>query len=223
VQSSILSASSALRAQRVLQFRYRGSTESRTEDPERWRRGLDYAFLYEYHYVDVNGAAGLIARIPIHSLTDETIEAGLGAEITEVRDWMVLWDEGGAPPLEIVPGAGQSVTLSRLAVAAYLPEGGPAGQVTQVVVQNGETTITQFDSLTAFLDSFVLAGATLDLVYPPLPLDPDEMPGIHEFQVGERPFAPNLVLNEGDRFELSFSEDAFPAENLSQVYLRAFR
>jgi hypothetical protein len=219
VQSAILSASPALRAQRVLQFRYKGSAESRTEDPERWRRGLDYTFLYEYHYVDVNGAAGLIARIPIHSHTDMTEDA----EISEVRDWMVLWDEGGAPALEIAPGAGQRLTISRLAAAAFLPEGGPDGEVTQVVVQSGETATTEFDSLAAFLDSFDLAGATLDLVYPPLPLEPDETAGIHAFQVGEHLFDPALVLVEGDRFELRFSEDAFPANNLSQVYLRAFR
>jgi hypothetical protein len=220
LQAALLTDNPTLRHQGLLQLSLTSSTDGPPgAPPSSWRKTLDYAVLYEYHFQDTDGAASLIARVPIDSQTD------LGAtsqETTEIRNWMVRWDNEGAPALEVTAPPRGVVHVRGLSIAAYLPGGGPAGMVTQTVVRDGGTATTAFGSLTAFLADFQLDSSPLSLVFPPLPLAPGEVQEIHDFQVGERRFDPPIVLKGGgDLFRISFSETAFPADNPSQVYLRA--
>ena len=220
LQSRLLESSLTLRQGGVLQIKLAGASDGpSTSPPNSWRKSLDYSVLYEYHYQDADGAAGLIARIPIHVGID-TLPGEF--EITEVSDWMVLWDNQGAPTLEIAPTPRGQATILSLTTAAYLPGPDPTGQVTQVVVRNGGTTTTNFDSISAFIGSFALDSNPLTLVYPPAPLNPGETQEFHDFEVGELRFDPPIVLKGGgDLLRISFSETSFPVDNPSQVYLRA--
>ncbi len=219
LQAALLANSLTLRRLGLLKLSLDNSTDSPLgTPPSSWRKTLDYTALYEYHFQDTDGAASLIARIPIDSQTDF---GPLGFENTVVSDWMVRWDNEGAPALEVAAGPRGALQVLGLSIAAYLPDGGPAGQVTQTIVRSGVTETTAFASLSAFLGVFQIDSNPLSLIYPPNPLAPGEVQEIHDFQVGERRFDPPIVLKGGGDFiRISFSESAFTADNPSQVYLR---
>jgi hypothetical protein len=219
LQSQLLADSPALRQSRLLQLRHAGTAEHLSDDLATLRKSLDYSVLYEYHYMDTDGAAGLIARVPIHS----DVDAIPGSEeTTEVTDWMVLWSEHEAPVLEVSLAHHDQVTLRRLLIAAYLPGADPPGTVTQEVRLNGGTVSTDFDSLSTFLNNFQLQTEPLTLVYPPFPLEPGETQELHPYQVGELRFATPITLKGGsDLFRIRFSTRSFPPGDLSQIYLRA--
>ncbi|MFN8475300.1 MAG: hypothetical protein U0822_24165 [Anaerolineae bacterium] len=217
----LLSRSVDLRREGVLQLRLAGTTDSESGgSPPTLRRVLTYTVLYEYRFFDTDGAASLIARIPIDSETDL---GSLTHEQTVVTDWMVRWDDQGAAALEISPPPRGVLTVRGLSIVAYLPGGGPTGRVTQTVVQNGGTTNTPLGSLVDFLNLFQRDSTRpLTLVFPPLPLQPGETLELHDYQVGELLFASPIVLRgPGDVFRVSFSETSFPTNNTSVVYLRA--
>ena len=217
LQNALIANGLELRRQGVLRLKLSATADGDRGTVSGWRKTVDYSVLYEYRYQDTDGAASLIARVPIDSETD------IGAashETTEVHDWMMLWDNQAAPALVITAPPRGSIPIYGLAIAAFLPSGGPAGQVTQQVVLAGVTQTTTFASLGAFLAPFTISSSPLDLIYPPLPLELGETQEIHTFQVGELRFDPPITLKGGDAFQISFADTAFPADNLSQVYLR---
>lgn len=217
LQQALTSNGLELRQGGILEIKLTGTGDPSTGAVAASRKTLDYTILYEYHFEDTDGAASLIARIPINPRTDAAPDAQ-----TVVRDWMVRWDSAGALDLLIPGPAHGSLTVQALEVAAYLPGGGPPGQVTQSVTRPSGTVTTTFGSLTALLASVELARSPLNLVYPPLPLQPGEVREIHPFQVGRLRFDPVIVLEGGsDAFRVTFAAPAFPAGDASQVYLRA--
>ncbi|HWQ15999.1 MAG TPA: hypothetical protein VNL77_24580, partial [Roseiflexaceae bacterium] len=211
----VLGGAPALRGAGLLQLRL-----DRTADPAEaggaWRGQVDYAVLYEFRYQDSDGAASLIARIPIHGQTDVS-----GVEVTTVTDHMVRWDEHGAPALVVAPPPSQALRVTGLMVAAFLPGGGPAGDVTRIVERDGVAESVSFSSLAAFLADFTDELSPIDLVAIPPPLLPGEVQEVRAFQGRRRRFAPPLVLRGGDRFEVRFGEAAFPPGSPAQVYLQA--
>lgn len=219
--SRLLARSVDLRREGVLQLRLAGVTDSDPSGtPPTLRRTLTYTALYEYRTFDTDGAASLIARIPIDSETDL---GPLTHEQTVVTDWMARWDDAGAAALEVSPPPRGVLRVRGLSIVAYLPGGGPPGQVTQTVIQNGSTTNTSLGSLVDFLNMFQRDSTRpLTLVYPPLPLGPGETLELHDYQVGQLPFDPPIVLQgANDVFRVSFSETSFPTNNPSVLYLRA--
>jgi hypothetical protein len=164
----------------------------------------------EYQYDDNDGAASLIARIPVESETDL---GSLSHEQFEVRDWMVRWDNENVPPLEVFTAPRSSIEIAVLAIAAFLPSGPaePTGRVTQTVVQAGTSTDTNRGPLANFLSLFnPSASQTLKLIFPPLPLSPGETLNVREYQVGEMVFDPPIVLRGGDLFRITYDQP-FPA------------
>ncbi len=110
-----------------------------------WRKHADYRVLYEFAYADTDGAAGLIARIPI--LIDGAFD-----ETTVVTDRLVRWDDLGAPAL-VVRGPFRVGSLAALLFLPGPPASAPSGSVT----------------LTRTFDGAVGAPALLPLSPPPLP------------------------------------------------------
>lgn len=93
-----------------------------------FRRAGSYRALYEYRYTDVDGAASLIARIPVESDLDSPL-GGLdpsGHEAWVVTGPLVRWDREGQSTLRL-RGPGQ---ILRFSVVAYVPAAPPAVSVT---------------------------------------------------------------------------------------------
>jgi hypothetical protein len=218
IQNDLLSNGRKLRRARLLRLKLIAVADGDRGAESGWRKTLDYSVLYEYRYSNTDGAASLIARVPIDSQTDS---GPTTHETTEVHDWMSLWDNASASTLIITAPPRRTLRIDGLAIAAYLPAGGPTGVVTQQITSAGITQTTTFATLSVFLASFTSSGAPLKLVYPPLPRQPGEVSGSHVFQVGELRFDPPITLKGGDVFQISFDAAAFPADDLSQVYLRA--
>lgn len=217
----LLSRSLDLRQEGVLQLKLTSSADTDLPgSPPSLRRTLTYTVLYEYRFFDTDGAASLIARIPIDSETDQ---GPATHERTVVTDWMARWDDQGAEALEVSAPPRGVIRVRGLSIAAHLPGGGPPGQVTQTLVQNGSTTTTPRGSLVDFLNLFQRdTTRPLTLIFPPLPLQPGESLELRDYQVGELRFEPPIELRgEGAMFRISFSETAFPTGNTSVVYLRA--
>ena len=100
LQADLFSDGLNLRRQGILQLKLVAATDQGEGAPIRWHKTLDYALLYEYRFADADGAASLIARIPIDGATDAT---PIGT--TTVTDRMVRWDNVEAPVLEVTPHA----------------------------------------------------------------------------------------------------------------------
>lgn len=215
LQSNLLVAAPELRASGLLQLRLADSSAAEAIDGF-WRRALDYHVLYEYRYQDTDGAVSLIARIPIHAQHDRG-----SSELTTVSDHLVRWDDQAAPPLLLQPGPRASLRLLGLHLASFVPGGAPIGTITQTIVRGGETVSTSFSSLAAFQALFTPIADTLDLLTIPPPLMPGELQATRAFQVSRLSFTPTIELYGADRFELRFSEPAFPAASPAQVYLQA--
>ncbi|MFQ3662071.1 MAG: hypothetical protein SNJ69_06715, partial [Chloroflexaceae bacterium] len=73
----------------------------------------------------------------------------------------------------------------------------------------------------AFQALFTPIADTLDLLTIPPPLMPGEVQATRAFQVSHLRFTPAIELRGADRFELRFSEPAFPVASPAQVYLQA--
>jgi hypothetical protein len=216
LQTRLLSDGLVLRQAGLLKFQQVTAADSSADtNPVQWRKSLEYGFLYEYRYVDSSSAAGLIARVPIHSDVDGL--PGSGGLSTE-QDWMTLWDSTGAPMLVISADSTRDLVIRGLLVAIYLANGGPSGQV---ILEQGSTVSITYPSLTGLLADCIPAG-DLDLVYPPKPLQPAEVQVIHPFQVGELRFSsPILLKGGGEPLQVRFEHPSFPQDDLSQVYIRA--
>ena len=86
---------------------------------EAWRQTVEFSVLFEFPYVDSDGADSLIARIPIN-LVGEVNESTL------VVDEMARWDNESAPDL-LLRGR---LTIDVLAALAFVPGASPGGKVT---------------------------------------------------------------------------------------------
>jgi hypothetical protein len=215
LQAALANDAPELRRARLLQIRLTNTSDA-TETADSWRRSIDYAVLYEYHYQDTDGATSLIARVPIHGETDFS-----AAEVTTVTDHMVRWDELGAPALVITPTTTEVLQVAGLTVMAFLPSGGPTGAVTRTIVRGGVPEIVNFGSLSAFLSDFAVPLTPVELLTLPPPLLPGETQAIRAFESRQRLFVPPVVLRGGDRLEVRFSEAAFPGGSPSEIYLKA--
>ena len=220
IVTALLARSLDLRREGALQLKLTGSEDTDGPgSPPSVRRRLTYTVLYEYRFFDTDGAASLIARIPIDSETDQ---GPTTHERTVVTNWMVRWDDQTVEALEVTAPPRGIVRVYGLSIAAHLPGGGPPGQVTQTLVQSGTTTTTPRGALVDFLNLFQRdTTRPLTLVFPPLPLQPGESLALRDYQVGELRFDPPIVIRGGDVFRISFSDTAFPASSTSVVYLRA--
>jgi hypothetical protein len=216
LQTRLLTDGAVLRQAGLHKFQQIAAVDSSNDStPAQWRKSLDYAFLYEYRYVDSSAAAGLIARVPINSDADGLPGSqGLSTE----QDWMILWDSTGAPPLTISPDPSREYVIRRLLVAIYLANGGPSGQV---IIEQGGTTLITYSSLADLLANTIPVDE-LDLVYPPKPLQAGEVQVVHPFQVGELRFSSPVTLKGGDEpLQVRFEFPSFSADDLSQAYIRA--
>lgn len=201
-----------------------------------WRKTATYRILYEYHYVDQDGAESIIARIPITNHL-ETLN-GLGSETTTVTDAMVRWDDEEAPVLEVTATIAARTQINGMAILAYLPaawSGAPVtfarlnrrtavpptvyttideflSAVTHAVAPDRNAQVT-FDSVAACLAAFQPAGEAIALG------DWDENGFSDLYQPGVLPFPAPLWLNSSDdRLQISYQASAFDAPGV--VYLR---
>lgn len=116
-----------LRALGFLRFEA-GALSAAEPSPGGFRRTGSYRALYEYRYRDVDGAASLIARIPVDSDLDSPL-GGLdpgGHEAWVVTGPLVRWDRETQPVLR-VRGPGH---LLRFSVLSYMPGAPPPVAVT---------------------------------------------------------------------------------------------
>ena len=126
-----------------------------------FRRAGSYRALYEYRYTDVDGAASLIARIPVDSDLDSPW-GGLdpsGHEAWVVTGPLVRWDREGQSTLRL-RGPGR---LSRLSAVAYLPAAPPAASVTLLRTYTGALGAPAVAATLADLAASAHASMTLSL------------------------------------------------------------
>ena len=126
LQKGLLMASDTLRAAGFLRLASSATTLAEPIPPlGAWRKTTSFEVLFEYHFVDLDGAESLIASVPI---TSDLEASGSPARESSVEaDSMVRWDNEAASPL-VVRGPRR---LATLAVVAFLPPGPPpAGAVT---------------------------------------------------------------------------------------------
>ena len=193
-----------------------------------WRASVEFEVLYEFPFVDSDGAESLITQIPIE--IDSEVDESL-----MITDEMTRWDNQTAPPLNL---RGRLI-IGALSALAYVPVPAPDGKVTLTRTFDGAvnpapihpdlpallTAISgsnnpdrqgqfAFATLTAFLAAFSPAGDVFTLgdwepnnvpdIYVPLALKidpPIELPGV------------------ADRFEISYETAAL--NHVAVVYLRA--
>lgn len=193
-----------------------------------WTKTIDYTVLYEFRFLDSEGAESLIARIPI-TLTGEVEDS------TVITDRMVRWDDQSAPTL-IVRGRSQIRQLSGL---AFIPGAIPSGSITLTRTFDGAAgeptnypTLAAFQaaiassspgdrhgqvvfpSLTAFLDAFGPAGEATTLG----DWNEDGVPDLYQSRV--LTFEPVISLaSASDRLEITHAGN--PLSEVAVVYLQA--
>jgi hypothetical protein len=209
-----------------------GASENVAENT--WRETAEFTVLYEFPFVDSDGADSLIARIPIE------IDSEFAESMT-VRDEMTRWDNLFAPGL-LLRGR---LSIGGLSVLAFTPGAGPPGAVMLTRTFDGASgpppvhpdlptflaAITDpdqparegqfsFASLTDFLAAFGPAGSVVTLG------DWDEDLPLHlpdEYQSLALPIQPAIELpSVADRFEITYPITV-PSPNKFVVYLRATR
>jgi hypothetical protein len=115
----ILADRDLLRTQGFLRVALQSTTPSENVFAEEaWRQSVAFDVLFEFPYVDSDGAESLIARIPI-DFKGETNESTL------VVDQMARWDNEDAPPL-VVRGP---ITIGALSALAFIAGAEPTGAV----------------------------------------------------------------------------------------------
>ncbi len=204
---------------------------SENVDTDVWRGSADFTVLYEFPFVDSDGADSLIARIPVNA-------DGEFAEAMTITDEMTRWDNLLAPGLVL---RGRS-SIGSLAALTFTPGSVPAGAVTLTRTFDGasgpppahpdlptflaavtdpdnparEGEVT-FASLTDFLAVFGAAGSDVTLG----DWDQDAVPDI--YQSLALPIDPPIRLpSVADRFEIHY-EITVPSPDAVVVYLRATR
>jgi hypothetical protein len=98
-----------------------------------WRKQADYRILYEFRFQDADDARGLIARIQIDSVPEESNL--LPHETTNVTDRMARWDNLSAPPF-VVRGR---FNVGGLAALQFIAGTVPSGTITLTRTVDGMT------------------------------------------------------------------------------------
>lgn len=195
-----------------------------------WRASVEFEVLYEFPYVDSDGAESLIARIPI----------GIDGEIDEsltITDEMTRWDDESAPPLNL---RGRS-SIGGLSALVFIPVPGtaPSGTVTLTRTFDDAVNPTPvhpdlgsllaaiarpnnpdrqgqfiFPSLTAFLAAFGAAGTNVTLG----DWDLNNLPDLYE-SLAKKIDPPIELPSVADRFEITYETAAL--NHVAVLYLRA--
>jgi hypothetical protein len=195
-----------------------------------WRKQADYRVLYEYPYMDTDGAESLIARIPVG--TDSEF-----SDSTTVTDEMVRWDNQSAAAL-VMRGR---LSIRRLSALVFIPGAAPSGTVTLARTFDGavgpppihpdlptflaaitdpdhparEGRVT-FASLSAFLAALSAAGSAVTLG----DWNEDGLPD--NYQSLALTIEPAIKLPSAvDRLEIAYENSAL--DQVAVVYLRATR
>ncbi len=198
-----------------------------------WRKQADYRILYEYRFQDANDAAGLIAKITIDSVPEES--SLLAHEIMNVTDRMARWDNLSAPPF-VVRGR---FSIGGLAALQFISDAAPIGTITLTRTADtvtGPPTVlptlqdfladvagptatsnnsqVTFTTLNLFLSNFSSAGTPFALG----DWDANNIPD--SYTSFFLPIEPAIVLPSGfDRLEISYQGNVF--DKVAIVYLRA--
>ena len=196
-----------------------------------FRRAGSYRALYEYRYTDVDGAASLIARIPVDSDLDSPL-GGLdpsGHEAWVVTGPLVRWDREGQSTLRL-RGPGQ---LLRFSAVAYIPGppptvavtltrtytgalGAPAAAATLADLAASAHASITFPTLADFLNLFAPATEEVELG------DWDLDAVTDRYALRDLALTPALTLPRSiDRLEISVAPAAGWVGDPSVVYLRA--
>ncbi len=205
-----------------------------------WRKSASYQALFEYSYVDTDGAESLIVRIPTD--TDQE-EEGTARESMVITGETVRWDDETVPTLRVA-GPGGLSGLSTLFFVAVPPGLPPTGAVTLLRTFRGAagpptshatlaafvTAVTgtaperharvEFPSFTDFLNE-------LDPPVDSVELGDWDLDGVpDDYKLRSLDFAAAIGLPEPeDRFEISYATVS-PATGFDQkvvLYLRAER
>lgn len=192
-----------------------------------WRRTAYYTALFEYSYLDTDGAVGLITRIPIE--TDPETLGSPDAETSIVVGSTVRWADGELPAL-VVRGPGD---VGRLTALAYLPAGSPAVSVTVLRTSTGAsgapTPVAAIEDLVGATHA-VVSFATLDLFLAALPDtgdavelgDPNPLHVPDPYSIHTRAFSPEIALPRSiDRLQISVSPASGWSGAAAVLYLRA--
>ena len=194
-----------------------------------WRRTASYQALFEYSYLDTDGANGIITRIPVEA--DPETLGSPDAEIKTVVGSTVRWATAEQPTL-VVRGPG---SVGRLSAFAYLPVGAPDLPVTVTVLRTF-TGATGAPAAAADLQALAAAPhaavsfATLDGFLAALPdtgdaielgdVDPLHLPD--PYAIHTRAFSPEIALARSiDRLEISASPASGWSGAAAVLYLRA--
>jgi hypothetical protein len=220
----------ALRAAGFLRLALNSTSAGENVETDIWRETADFAVLYEFPFVDSDGADSLIAQIPIK----------LDGELTEsltVSDEMTRWDNLSAPSLAL---RGRSI-IGGLSALAFTPGTVPGGAVTLTRTFDGASgtppthpdlptflaAVTDpdnparegrvsFASLTDFLAAFSAAGDAITLG----DWDEDLLHTPDSYQSLALPIEPPITLpGVADRFEITY-QITVPSPNAVVVYLR---
>lgn len=192
-----------------------------------WRRTASYKALFEYSYLDTDGAVGLITRIPVEA--DPETLGSPDAETAVVAGSTVRWADGELPSL-VVRGLGG---VGRLTALAYLPAGAPAVSVTVLRTFTGasgapaavatlqdlagaEHAAVSFATLSGFLAALPDTGDAVELGDP----NPVHLPD--PYSIHTRAFSPEIALPRSiDRLEISVSPASGWSGAAAVLYLRA--
>jgi hypothetical protein len=198
--------------------------------PGGFRRTGSYRALYEYRYRDVDGAASLIARIPVDSDLDSPLGAldPSGHEAWVVTGPLVRWDREGQPVLR-VRGPGR---LLRFSVLAYMPGapppvavtltrtftgalGAPAAAASLADLADATHATLTFSTLADFLAGFAAATEEVELG------DWDLDDAADRYALRTLALVPDIALPRSiDRLEISVQPAAGWAGHPAVLYLR---
>jgi hypothetical protein len=205
------------------------------EDAGNWRKTASYRVLYEYKYLDAEGADSLIVRITAHADQEELNSPA--RETTVVTGRTVRWDNeeslpfsvrgpGGVNGLSVLaffagPVPGGAVVVRRTFDGAAGPEDVFADLASFLTAVSGPESASRharidYASLTDFLNDLGAASDTVELG----DWDVDTLPDT--YQIHTQAFSQTVELPRfADRFEI-----VPPAAALDQtavLYLRAER
>jgi hypothetical protein len=194
-----------------------------------WQRTASYKALFEYSYLETDGATGLITRIPVEA--DPETLGSPDAETSVVVGSTVRWDREGLATL-VVRGPGG---VGRLSTLAYLPlplgappvavavlrtftgaAGAPAAAATLQDLAGSPHAVVSFATLSDFLVALPDTGDAVELA----DWDPLHIPD--PFAIHTRAFSPEIALPRSiDRLEISASPASGWGGGDAVLYLRA--
>ena len=201
----LLAAKDDLRTKGFLSITAGGTSISeRVDSLNAWRRTADYNVLYEFYYDDSDGAEGIITQIPID----------INGESTLVSDEIAVWNNKGAPMLEVTGRTNKGFQIGAIYILAYLPAGWDGKEVIMSSFVDGTKRDYKFNSVRAFRDALDLDIRTVVLGGKPY------FSYWTNFQK-DSPDLPNQIVvlkGRDDAFSISYSDSSFDSEAV--VYLR---